>query len=253
VQARGRPTGREERPTSNSLLVVQVCVLEPRRSLVRQMRRPGERAAHWSELSTSTYERPAVRSHPNKGCVLWTADASSNATATSVSAGQPGCGAPRRNRTGDPILTMEPPGTAVRTAVSPGHARPWVPKLSALSTHSNAFSQCHLRIAEAALIIVSRPELASHEALLSACTSTRAMARFEHVSSVMPGREESTSDCLMINGYDCKLCRGSKSGRLRRCSDRRRSDGVLGSTLTLRGWSATAGAATPGKPPATSA
>jgi hypothetical protein len=33
-------------------------------------------------------------------------------------------GAPRRNRTGDPILTMEPPGTAVRNAVSPGHARP---------------------------------------------------------------------------------------------------------------------------------
>jgi hypothetical protein len=27
-------------------------------------------------------------------------------------------GAPRRNRTGDPILTMEPPGTAVRTALS---------------------------------------------------------------------------------------------------------------------------------------
>jgi hypothetical protein len=26
-------------------------------------------------------------------------------------------GAPRRNRTGDPILTMEPPGTAVRNAV----------------------------------------------------------------------------------------------------------------------------------------
>jgi hypothetical protein len=47
-----------------------------------------------------------------------------DAELTSVSAGQPGCGAPRRNRTGDPILTMEPPGTAVRTAVSPGHARP---------------------------------------------------------------------------------------------------------------------------------
>ena len=31
---------------------------------------------------------------------------------------------PRRNRTGDPIPTMEPPGTAVRTAVSPGPARP---------------------------------------------------------------------------------------------------------------------------------
>jgi hypothetical protein len=41
-------------------------------------------------------------------------------------------GAPRRNRTGDPILTMEPPGTAVRTAVPPGHARPSGPKLSVL-------------------------------------------------------------------------------------------------------------------------
>jgi hypothetical protein len=29
---------------------------------------------------------------------------------------------PRRNRTGDPILTMEPPGTAVRNAVSPAPA-----------------------------------------------------------------------------------------------------------------------------------
>ena len=47
---------------------------------------------------------------------------------------------PRRNRTGDPILTMEPPGTAVRTAVSAGHARPSGPKLSALSTCSYAFS-----------------------------------------------------------------------------------------------------------------
>jgi hypothetical protein len=74
------------------------------------------------------------------GCALWAADASSNATATSVSAGQRLCGAPRRNRTGDPILTMEPPGTAVRTAVFAGHARPLGPKLSALSTRSYAFS-----------------------------------------------------------------------------------------------------------------
>jgi hypothetical protein len=33
-------------------------------------------------------------------------------------------GAPRRNRTGDPLLTMEPPGTAVRTAVTAGGAQP---------------------------------------------------------------------------------------------------------------------------------
>jgi hypothetical protein len=43
---------------------------------------------------------------------------------TSVCAGQPMYGAPRRNRTADPILTMELPGTAVRTAISPARARP---------------------------------------------------------------------------------------------------------------------------------
>jgi hypothetical protein len=59
---------------------------------------------------------------------------------TSLSAGQPMCGAPRRNRTGDPILTMEPPGTAVRNAVSPGHARPSGPKLSVLFRRSYALS-----------------------------------------------------------------------------------------------------------------
>src|ERR671912_511826 len=32
--------------------------------------------------------RPKVRPHPSMECVLWTTDASSNATATSVSAGQ---------------------------------------------------------------------------------------------------------------------------------------------------------------------
>jgi hypothetical protein len=49
-------------------------------------------------------------------------------------------GAPRRNRTGDPILTMEPPGTAVRNAVSPGRAQPSVPKLSVLFRISYGFS-----------------------------------------------------------------------------------------------------------------
>ena len=43
------------------------------------------------------------------------------------------CGAPRRNRTADPILTMEPPGTAVRKIAFPGRARPSGPKLSVLS------------------------------------------------------------------------------------------------------------------------
>jgi hypothetical protein len=59
---------------------------------------------------------------------------------TDVCAGQPGCGAPRRNRTGDPILTMEPPGTAVRTALSPGRARPSGPKLWVLPRRRDALT-----------------------------------------------------------------------------------------------------------------
>src|SRR5215203_5794444 len=62
-----------------------------------------------------------------------------NVKMTSVCAGHRLGGAPRRNRTGDPILTMEPPGTAVRTAIFAGRARPSEEKLSALSTHSYAF------------------------------------------------------------------------------------------------------------------
>src|SRR5512133_1545605 len=63
-----------------------------------------------------------------------------DAELTSVSAGQHWCGAPRRNRTGDPILTMEPPGTAVRNTVFAGHARPSRPKLSVLLRSSYALS-----------------------------------------------------------------------------------------------------------------
>src|SRR4029453_12448255 len=48
----------------------------------------------WSELWTSTEGQLAVRALPNKGWVLWTVGASSNATATSVFAGQSPCGAP---------------------------------------------------------------------------------------------------------------------------------------------------------------
>jgi hypothetical protein len=62
---------------------------------------------------------------------------------TSVSAGQDLCGAPRRNRTGDPILTMEPPGTAVRTAVSAARVRPSGPKLWVLFRRSYALILLH--------------------------------------------------------------------------------------------------------------
>jgi hypothetical protein len=47
---------------------------------------------------------------------------------------------PPPERTGDPILTMEPPGTAVRTALSPGRARPSEPKLLVLFRRSYAFT-----------------------------------------------------------------------------------------------------------------
>jgi hypothetical protein len=83
-----------------------------------------------------------VQHHPNVtptsfACSTGTPDAE----LTSISAGQRLCGAPRRNRTGDPILTMEPSGTAVRNPVSPGRARPSGPKLSVLFRRSYAFSR----------------------------------------------------------------------------------------------------------------
>jgi hypothetical protein len=86
----------------------------------------------WSELLTAPKGDRLVRAHPNKGCVLWTVDASSNATTTSVSAGQHLCGAPRRNRTGDPILTMDLAVTAMLTGVSADRWRPWDAKLCAV-------------------------------------------------------------------------------------------------------------------------
>jgi hypothetical protein len=70
-----------------------------------------------------TVRRLTVRPHPSLGCALRPASDSPNVKMTSICAGHRLGGAPRRNRTGDPILTMEPPGTAVRTAVSPGRAR----------------------------------------------------------------------------------------------------------------------------------
>jgi hypothetical protein len=73
------------------------------------------------KLRRSLYAPPEIDVLPT---VVRRKDRSPNAKMTSVCAGHRLGGAPRRNRTGDPILTMEPPGTAVRTGVSPGHARP---------------------------------------------------------------------------------------------------------------------------------
>src|SRR6266508_5168791 len=103
-------------------------------------RMPWNRQQPWPQLPTSTDRQPTVRSHPDMGCVLRPVHASLNAAMTSVCAGHRLGGAPRRNRTGDPILTMEPPGTAVRNAVSPGRTRPSRPKLSVQSTCRYAFS-----------------------------------------------------------------------------------------------------------------
>jgi hypothetical protein len=44
-------------------------------------------------------------------------------------------GAPRRNRTGDPILTMDRRPSAVLSAVSAGRPTPWVPQLWGHSTN----------------------------------------------------------------------------------------------------------------------
>src|SRR5829696_2410785 len=68
-------------------------------------REPGNDAGEWYRQDRRTTH--PVRSHPNNGWVLWAVDASSSITITSVSAGQSVCGAPRRNRTGDPILTID--------------------------------------------------------------------------------------------------------------------------------------------------
>jgi hypothetical protein len=54
---------------------------------------------------------------------------------------KPRCGrCPRPEVQRERILTMEPPGTAVRTAVSPGHARPSGPQLSVLFRISYGFT-----------------------------------------------------------------------------------------------------------------
>jgi hypothetical protein len=48
---------------------------------------------------------------------------------SSVSAGQNMCGAPRRNRTGDPILTMDRRTSAVLSGIFAGHSVPQRPQL----------------------------------------------------------------------------------------------------------------------------
>jgi hypothetical protein len=76
------------------------------------------RQRRWSEQWTSTEGAIGSPSAlPSKGGALQRPTDPEHGQPTSVSAGQQLNGAPRRNRTGDPILTMEPPGAAVRTAI----------------------------------------------------------------------------------------------------------------------------------------
>ena len=63
----------------------------------------------WPQLPTSSNRRSTVRAHPDKSCALRPVEPTRNGRMPSVSAGQPLCGAPRRNRTGDPILTIDAP------------------------------------------------------------------------------------------------------------------------------------------------
>ena len=71
---------------------------------------------------------------------MWSAPDGSGRRPTSVSAGQSLCGAPRRNRTGDPILTMNRRPSAVLTVVFAGRNAPWRPQLCAHSTASAVIS-----------------------------------------------------------------------------------------------------------------
>jgi hypothetical protein len=87
-----------------------------------------------SRLMCPTRSRP-LRAHPLRNKASRSSQHLGN---TSVCAGQPWCGAPRRNRTGDPILTMDRGRTAVLTGVFAGRSAPWMPQLWAQFWHLHA-------------------------------------------------------------------------------------------------------------------
>ena len=85
---------------------VQVCVLEPLWSRMTQMEKARRLTTALARaIDTSPWD-DVTRALPDKGWVLRPAPAPPNVKTTSVSAGQHLCRAPRRNRTGDPILTI---------------------------------------------------------------------------------------------------------------------------------------------------
>jgi hypothetical protein len=87
---------------------VQVCAPKPVWSWVIQSDESGSRAmTPGQRRRPSAIDNGVVRALLDTGCVLWTADTSLNVATTSVWAGHWLGRAPRRNRTGDPILTMD--------------------------------------------------------------------------------------------------------------------------------------------------
>jgi hypothetical protein len=64
----------------------------------------------WLDPSTITDGRPLPRALPNMGCVLWTADTSSNATTTSICAGHRPGGAPAGIEPATPSLPWNDSG-----------------------------------------------------------------------------------------------------------------------------------------------
>jgi hypothetical protein len=113
---------------------------EPLSRRVTQTGMGTARQRRWSELWTSTEGQLAVRALPNKGWVLWTADASSNVATTSVCAGQDLCGAPAGIEPATPSLPWNHQEPLCGPPVSPGRARPSGPKLSVLLQRSYALS-----------------------------------------------------------------------------------------------------------------
>ena len=99
----------------------------------------GAKQPRRSEASTGSQDDPSGLIHPNKGWVLWTVEASSNATATSVCAGQSLCGAPGIEPA-TPSLPWNHREPLCGTPFPPARARPSGPKLSVHFRRSYAFS-----------------------------------------------------------------------------------------------------------------
>ena len=70
------------------------------------MEQPGGRASTLARAVDDHHGRSEVKALPDMGCALRLAETTRNGKTPSVAAGQCLCGAPRRNRTGDPILTI---------------------------------------------------------------------------------------------------------------------------------------------------